>query len=310
MAFKPMNQNNSSTEYEPRNYPVPKAGSRKARVSMIIDLGVQEREDLWELDGKVVAEGTDGATCKPQKPCQQVAVFADLVADTVDYGGELGKQHYRMLLNNTFAGKFKGINFVATPPKDAKGNIIVGKKWGFHPANLLTKLAKAVGKPEVIESMDVDELLGLAFMAQVVVTEKDSGKKDNDGEPIIYRNVNFKGSTEVPEIEDEDTGESKPMPVAKLAVAPMSITFENAEVADIKFIRVNILKQIKLAQNYAGSKMQKAIEAFEASKNNHSSEDDSDESVAEEDKPKAAPVKPVKKAKAPEPEDDTSDAPF
>ena len=159
MAFKPMNQNNSSTEYEPRNYPVPKAGSRKARVSMIIDLGVQEREDLWELDGKVVAEGTDGATCKPQKPCQQVAVFADLVADTVDYGGELGKQHYRMLLNNTFAGKFKGINFVATPPKDAKGNIIVGKKWGFHPANLLTKLAKAVGKPEVIESMDVDECL-------------------------------------------------------------------------------------------------------------------------------------------------------
>ena len=35
-------------------------------------------------------------------------------------------------------------------------------------------------------------------MAQVEVNEKDSGKVDKDGEPIIYRNVNYKGCAEVP----------------------------------------------------------------------------------------------------------------
>lgn len=264
MAFKPANANNKSTgsgdiDYGPR--PVPKAGSRKARVSLIVDLGVQEREDIYELDGKAVSPDTEGAICKPQKPCQQVAVFADLVADTVDYGGNIGKQHYRLLLNNSFAGKLKGINFTATPPKDAKGNMIAGKPWGFHPANLLTKLAKAVGKPEVVESMDVDELLGLPFMATVEVKEKDSGKLDKDGNPIIYKNVNYKGATEVP-CDDDD----EPIKVAELNVEAKSITFDNAKAEDIKFLRKNIIEQIKLAKNYAGSQMQKAIEEFESEK--------------------------------------------
>lgn len=305
MAFKPMSQNNNSnsnTDFEPRNYPVPKSGSRKARVSLIVDLGVQERDDIYELDGKAVPEGTDGAICKPQKPCQQVAVFADLVADTVDYGGDIGKQHYRLLLNNSFAGKLKGINFTATPPKDAKGNTIAGKKWGFHPANLLTKLAKAVGKPEVIESMDVDELLGLPFMAQVDVNEKDSGKEDAEGNPIIYKNVNFKGATVVPEDED-DEGNSKPIAVGKLNAEAKSITFDNAKAEDVKFLRGNILKQIKLALNYAGSKMQKAIEEYEASKGNSGSSDETP--TPKEVKPKATPKKAT-----PAPEVEDQDCPF
>lgn len=290
MAFKPANANKtnqSSGDYENRNYPVPKKGSRKARVSLIVDLGVQEREDF---------EDPDTGELKPQKPCQQVAVFADLVADTVDYGGSIGKQHYRLLLNNTFAGTLKGINFTATPPKDAKGNMIAGKPWGLHPANLLTKLAKAVQKPDVIESMDISELLNMPFMAQVEVKEKDSGKLDKDGEPIIYKNVNYKGAAEVP-LDDDDV----PLVVAELNCEPLCVTFADAKPEHIKFIRGNIIKQIKLANNYTGSAMQKAIEAFEAGNNAEAEQSD-----------EAAPAAkaPVKKPKAPVVDEQIEDAPF
>lgn len=260
---------------------------------MIIDLGIQEREDFEdEKTGEI----------KPQKPCQQVAVFADLVADTVDYGGSIGKQHYRLLLNNTFAGQLKGINFTATPPKDANGNMIAGKPWGLHPANLLTKLAKAVQKPEVIESMDISELLNMPFMAQVEVKEKDSGKLDKEGSPIIYKNVNYKGAAEVP-LDDDD----EPLPVAELNIKPLCITFTDAKKENVQFIRANILKQIKLAQNYAGSAMQKAVEAYEAEQNSGRSNDSEDETPSKSDK------KVESKKKAAEPEENSEefqDSPF
>lgn len=303
MAFKPNNANkssNTSATYsnEPRNYPTPKSGSRKARISLIVDLGVQERDDIYELDGKAVPEGTEGAICKPQKPCQQLAVFADLVADKVDYGGDIGEQHYRLMLNNSFAGKLKGINFTATPPKDAQGNTIAGKKWGFHPANILTKLAKAVGKPEVVESMDVEELLNMPFMATVEVKTKDSGKKDDAGDPIIYKNVNFKGATEVP-LDDDD----QPLPVAALAQKARCVTFDNATKEDIKFLRGNIIKQIKLASNYAGSQMEKAVQEYEAERNNSS---DEQEEAPVEKKPSAK----AKSKPAPDFSDMDDDVPF
>jgi hypothetical protein len=45
MAFKPKNSGKEpSGDFEPRNLPTPKAGSRKARVSLIIDLGTQDRD--------------------------------------------------------------------------------------------------------------------------------------------------------------------------------------------------------------------------------------------------------------------------
>ena len=75
-----------------------KAGSRKARISLIVDLESKNREDFEE---KKTGEK------RPQKPCQQIAVFADLVADTVDYEREIGKQHYRLLLNKSLLEIFK-----------------------------------------------------------------------------------------------------------------------------------------------------------------------------------------------------------
>lgn len=302
--FKPKtaNKTTSSMNDNPGGlFPVPKAGSRKARVSLIVDLGEQNREDF---------EDEKTGEKRPQKPCQQIAVFADLVADTVDYGGEIGKQHYRLLLNKSFAGDIQGINFTAVPPKDAKGKIIPNKLWSWHPANLLSKLAKAIGKPEVIESMDVEQLLGEPFMAQVEVNEKDSGKEDKDGNPIIYRNVNYKGCAEVP-LDDDD----QPLPVADLKQPPRCITFDNATADDIKFLRKKLIEMIKLANDYSGSQMEKAIKAFEAkqgaAKAAEPEDDDGDEETSvSPPKLAAKATKPKTKPAPVEDDDDDSDSPF
>lgn len=302
MAFKPMGSNKTggnTTNFEPRNFPVPKAGPRKARISLIVDLGVQEREDFEDPKTKEL---------KPQKPCQQVAVFADLVSDTVDYGGDIGKQHYRMLLNNTFAGVLKGVNFTAVPPKDANGAILEGKPWTLHPANLLTKVAKAVNKPDVITSMDIEQLLNEPFMCDVEVNEKDSGKADKDGKPIIYRNVNFKGASKVPMVETgEEDDDGNPIEVAATIAAlkqpARCVTFDNATADDIQFIRGNILKVIKLATNYSGSKMEAAVKEFEAAKGDAPVE----EAPAKKEEAKKPVAKAGKPAKAAPPEDDEMD---
>lgn len=304
MSFKPQNANGpkGSGEYNSGNFPTPKDGSRKARISLIVDMGVQEREDF---------EDPDTGEKKPQKPIQQVAVFADLTADVVDYGGEIGKAHYRMLLNKSFKGEVQGVAFAATPPKDAKGKTIAGKPWGLHPNNLLSKIAKAVGKPEVIESMDIEHLLDEAFMCQVEVSKQEdkNGKKDKDNNVIVYTNVNFKGAAQVPTQEDDEGNDLGPIPVPALKTKALCITFDTAKTEDIKFIRSNLLKQIKVAQNYAGSQMQKAIEAYEAAK---AAEQDNggDDTPAEEPKTKTT-TKAAPKAKAKvKSEDDDQDVPF
>jgi hypothetical protein len=301
--FKPMNAEGpkNSGNGESRNFPVPRAGQRKARLSLIVDLGIQEREDFEDPNTKEL---------KPQKPCQQLAVFADLTHDTVDYGGTIGKQHYRMMLNKSFMGDVVGVNFAATPPKDAKGNLIAGKKWGFHPANMLTKLAKAMGKEEVIESMDVEQLLDIPFMCQteVKITDDKNGKKDADGKLIQYKNVNFKGAA--PVVEDDDGNVQE---VNELAEPARCITFDNAKTEDIKFIRGSLIKQIKLATNYANSKMQAAIEEYEAQQG--ATGGDEGEEQEQEEAPAAKPVakktaaakKPVK---PPVDDDSDDDVPF
>lgn len=255
MAFKPVvTQSSTPREYEQRNYPTPKAGSRPARVSLIVDLGVQKREPFEDPKTKET---------KPQDPCHQVAVFADLTKDVVDYGGDIGMQQYRLLLNKTFMGVPQGINFFTTSPKDADGNVLKNKPWGLHPASLLTKLFKVVGledkvyEPSPRAGVDIEPLLGQAFMADVEVkktTSKD--KTGTDGKPLEYTNVNFKAAAPVPE----------DYPIPELTATPKIISFTDATPEDVQLIRAGLLKIIKQAINYPGSQMQKAVEAWEANK--------------------------------------------
>lgn len=286
MAFKPKQQSGGNGGGGDFVTVAPKDGSRYARISLIVDLGTQAREDF---------EDQKTGETKAQKPCQQVVVFADLVNDVVDYGGNIGKAQYRMLLNKTFQGKIEGVNFTTTPPKDGNGNLVQGKPWTFHPANLLTKLANATGNKDICiddkkpRSLDIELLLDEPFLCNVEVKKTESkDKKDKDGNAVIYTNVNFKGASPVPPGPNDEPQEVKP-----LTQPARIVTFDEAKKEDIKFIRPGILKTIKTALNYAGSAMQAAVEAYEADQGGDEAGDEGGEEEAAA--PAPAPKPPAKK---------------
>ena len=251
-----------------------KGGSRPARVSLIVDLGVQERDAFEEEyqetnpkhikglseQGAVLAE-VDGKTVIqiPQKPQPQVAVFVDLTSDVVDYGGEIGKQPYRLLLNKSFMGDVAGIGFAGCYSFDKAGQILKDKGFTFHSNSLLTKLAKATKQSQIVagsgvDNMDVSQLLGQPLMVTVDKTETTDGK--------VY--LNFKGCSEVPMIpSDPSDPDSKEimMTVKPLTSPALTITFDSAKEEDKKWLRGDLVKKIKAANNYQGSAIQKVIEA-------------------------------------------------
>jgi hypothetical protein len=274
MAFKPANSNQQAT---PMNPNIPKlnwnelnkgvkGGSRPARVSLIVDLGTQEREpstkDYNPNDPKqveAIAKGSwvDNVGGKdilhtPRKPVQQVAVLADLLNDVVDYGGAIGKQPYRLLLNPSFKGDVKGVDLAGCYSYDESGKRLEDKPFTFHAQSLLTKLSKATQTLAVIDggadNMDVSLLAGKAFMAQVAV--------NTSGENTY---VNYKGCSEVPLIEDED-GNEAPLKVKPLSNEARIITFDTVTEDDVKWLRGDLVKKIKQALNYQGSKMQAVLE--------------------------------------------------
>lgn len=276
MAFAPKQGNTNTAPRDPemsRDFPTPKAGNRAARIALIVDLGIQEREDF-------VDQKTQVAT--PQTPKQQVAIFADLVADVVDYKGDIGKAPYRLMLNKNFKGDIQGINFAPVPPRDAEGKLIEGRLWTYHPASPLTKLAKVTGIQSILDGtdLDIEQLLGEAFMATVEVKITETDKEDKDGNKIVYKNVNYKGCSEVPEMPDGSL-----YPVPNTPNTPMVITFDDVTAEQAKFLRADIKRKIKLATNYVGSKMQEVLEATEAG-------------TSQESKPESKPAsKPASKAK-------------
>jgi hypothetical protein len=87
--------------------------------------------------------------------------------------------------------------------------------------------------------------------------------KTEDGDKVY---VNVKGISSVPSA------------LAKMIdyslVNPVGISFDDVSVESLKAagIRGSIIKKIKQANNYQGSKMQKAIEAYEALNNGESQE--------------------------------------
>lgn len=257
MAFKPKTgtAGKSNFKRDPNaKFPVPKAGNRPARVSLIVDLGNQNRKDYEDPNTKEV---------KPQKPADQIAIFLDLTSDVVDYGGEIGNQPYRLMLNKSFAGEIDGINFGVGPVRDATGQEIKGRPWNYHPMSIITKLAKATKTETILDgsNLDLEQLLDKPLMATVEVkrTEDKNGKIDDaTGKVRVYENVNFRGVSEVPEMPDGSL-----FPVPECAIKPRVITFDTAQAEDIKYIRRDVLAKIKEANNYQGSQMQRAIMEYE-----------------------------------------------
>jgi len=319
MSLKPKSNGNGGNggNFENRNFPVPKAGARRARVSLIVDLGTQKRDPIFQgPDGKLCKEDAEGAVKKEQKPAHQVAIFADLVNDVVDYGGDIGKAQYRLLLNKSFKGDIQGINFYHCPPMDNKGNIIEGKKWSYHAQSLLTKLGDAIGLENFgiqDETDDVELLLNGQFIAEVDVKETNSGKQDKDGNDIVYKNVNFKKPAKVPPEmkEDENGNEVEVIPTfAKLTQTPLIIGFDTISEDNVKFLRADIRKKIKQAEEYnteEGAHAKAIIEAYEAKIGDKTEAAKADK----ESKPAAKPKTPAKpKAPVVQDTDLDDDIPF
>lgn len=288
MAFKPKSNASSESAFDWNsiNKQV-RGGSRPARVSLIVDLGIQHRDNFTEAyvkgskkhedaltnQGAFLTEDDKGKTIinVPQSDQPQVAVFADLTSDVVDYEGDIGKQPYRILLNNSYRGDVKGISFSGTYSYDEKGNILKDKGFTFHVQSPLYKLSKVTHQNQIIsgsgdDNMDVEQLLDKPFMAQIAKVE--------DGDKCY---INYKGCAEVPMIpsdpSDPDSDEVM-MNIKPLVSKPMVISFDDVNEESIKFVRGDIAKKIKQAVNYEGSVMQKFLEA----------------KSAQQQKPKEAPV--------------------
>jgi hypothetical protein len=324
MAFKPVSnatvtqdENYVKVDWNAINKQV-KGGSRPARVSLIVDLGIQEREDFEEeyKEGDPKHESAIGAGATlvevngktmihtPRKPQQEVAVFVDLTSDIVDYGGEIGKQPYRLLLNKSFMGDISGISFAGTYSYDNKGNVLKDKGFTFHTNSPLTKLAKATKQTQIIagsgpDNMDVSQLLDQPLMVTVDKTETADGK--------VY--LNYKGCSEVPLVPSDPSDPDSPevtMNVKPLSSPALAITFDRIKPEDKKWLRGDIIKKIKLAKNFEGSAIQEVL----------GTKAEPGDSLVEPQKvqPEATTAKPAtKQAKvppAPVEDDDSFDVPF
>ncbi|AGR89524.1 hypothetical protein X832_gp054 [Pseudomonas phage PAK_P5] len=249
MALRPKSTGNTGTPREFVNLPEPTPGNHEARVSLIVYLGEQNREDFVDENGE----------SKAQKPVDQVAVFADLVEEVVDYGGDIGEQQYRLMLNKSFRGEVSGITLQATPPRDGEGRIVEGGIWTYHPNSPLTKLAKAMqpGAATAIldgTDLDIEPLLNQPFMCTVNVkkTPAKNDKKDKDGNPLVYTNVSFGGATQVP-------AKMMRAGVAELRQKPLLIDFDNVTIETARLLRRDVIRKIQQANNLAGTRMEAVL---------------------------------------------------
>ena len=276
--FKPempkQEYNGPKVDYTAINRQV-KAGQRPARVSLIVDLGQQiktpsevEYNPTQKKHQDLVANGTEiiqrngkeYISVPPKnKVGPEIAVFADLVNDVVDYGEPLGKQPYRIMVNGSFRGDMKGIAFEGQYPY-IEGVGLNFDMFTFHAKSQLTALAKATGNTQILSgriddanNMDISQLLNGAFYAKI--EKSDNGVEGDDGR--CY--VNYKGANPPPPSFDEN-GDEVPTKVKETTNTPMIITFDNVTEDTAKFLNGMVVKKIKAATNYVGSKMQQVLE--------------------------------------------------
>lgn len=264
-----------STEFDTRE----EAEALVAQVETMLKKSDFEKVKITEQGDKFVVN----AQVRQPKDRQEIAVFADLVGNVIDYGGEIGKKPYRTLLNKTWKGEIRGLGLAVVPPQKQGG------VWTFAPNSMLTELAKVTRQNTITDGTVKNDLnnigliLGKSLMVDVVKTE--------DGDKVY---VNVKGISSVPS------------QLAKLIdydlVTPVGISFEDVTVESLKAagIRGSIIKKIKQANNYQGSKMQKAIEAYEALNSGEDAQGSQEQSTVVPKQPKPTSV----------PEEDLDQVPF
>lgn len=228
-----------STEFDTQE----EAEALVAQVSEMLKKSDFEKVKITEQGGKFVVN----AQVRQPKDRQEIAVFADLVDTVVDYGSEIGQKPFRVLLNKTWKGDIRGLGLAVVPPQKQGG------VWTFAPNSMLTELAKVTRQNTITDGSVKNDLnnigliLGKSLMVDIVKTD------ENDK---VY--VNVKGISSVPS--------ALAKTIDYTLVNPVGISFDDVTVESLQAagIRGSIIKKIKQANNYEGSRMQKAIEAFEA----------------------------------------------
>jgi len=222
------------------------------------------------------------------KPSQEVVYVYDLVDTYVDYGFEgqepLQYRHYGVR-RNFKTGHISGIGLSAER-KDGKE---VLRSMSTH-----AKLAKMVGKPEIIKSCDITGLLNQPV--GIPVEHNDKGEK-------LY--LKFKSPQAL-------SKKQLKMGVTELDCEPVVVDFDSvtAEILEKAKLRKDIVEKIKSALNYEGSQIQKAIQELESKKSEvNNNKDDSEKKENKKGKPKKDKKEKTKKEKKSKPpvEDKTSE---
>lgn len=288
------NTNRKEIDWEARSkYIVEKVGTQKKAKAMIgiisgiIDLGLQTQEDAkmeWKGDASSEAEELEknpeqyfetlpndkGVPTRYKrwkvKPCQQVALTVDFPSIGINqsqfFGEDDGKEHpLRLLLNGEFY--MKEVGKIVGKPYNIKENRNDDGTWSFKSNTQLHKLAAATDvlddngrfKPHMI-----GKLLGKAALFEVqVFTVESNGKQ--------YLNEKIKLSGQVPDV-------MVPMIPELPEEYIYGVNFkgeQNPEV--VKSLRRSVINTMKLAQNFEGSDIAKALEARGSSQPADQSED-------------------------------------
>ena len=257
------------------------------------NLDVEVGAIIYKLDFRIVTP----------KPREEVMYAGDLVDMAVEYvEGEEPKQ-YRVWLNQQdfMTKQMKGFSTKFAPPmKD-------GGLWTFSPLSMHTKLAEATGKTSILKSGDdfgdLSLLLGQPF--GIPTTQKETTSKGKD-----YVNLKVGAPVRL-------SKKALALGITELDCTPEAISFEDVTVEQLENIMPNrlVIAKIKMAINYEGSQMQKAIEEWEANKSGGSTSNEKTEDSQEEESPKAEKKKAPTKKAAPEKveeedEDEDDDNPF
>jgi hypothetical protein len=324
MAFRVANvpQNNSgegsNVDFDAINrYVVETAGLEDREtvpgiISSIVDLGIQKQPDAEttftgdaDEEAEIIAkfpdtyfkDGVDQETkqevrlkCWPQKPVQCVALsvdFPDIVVDKGQFFDESKPLPLRLYLGGQFYIPGQGM-IVARPTPLRVVNLDKTrktKKWSLAQNNILHKMAvaaKLIKADEVFLPQDIDKLLGKAFQFDAQVFFKKSGSKEYYTEYVKFATALGRGQS-----------------IGELEVTPYIVEFDgDNEDEAIKGLRSHVVNTIKQAENFAGSKIAKQIEALRGKK--AESAGDSDDVGDESDTPEPeAPAKPKPAARKP-----------
>lgn len=244
-------------------------------ISGIIDLGLQAQEDAkmeWKGDEASELEELEknpdqyfetlpndkGVPTRYKrwkvKPCQQVAFTVDFPSIMINqgqfFGDENAKEHpLRLLLNGEFY--MKDIGKVVGKPYNIKEVRNDDGSWSFKSNTQIYKMASAVDvldengrfKPHMI-----GKLLGKAALFEVQVYLQESGGKH-------YLNEKIKLSGQVPDV-------MVPMIPELPEEYIYGVNFKGEQNPEIlKNLRQSVINTMKLAQNFEGSDIQKALEA-------------------------------------------------